>query len=183
MPRSTSAAPGEKRRIKSGQIGAHHAHAGGQMETMCKLDDIYEVVGVIEPDEARRRQVAHDRTYRDLPFLSEDQLPNTEGLEVVAIERTSAICYSRPKGALMPANIFTGQTSRRILRRPQTLASDANRGTTPSAGPLPRCLEGARSRDPRFVRGANDDCGRRETLTTIRYMAPILAIKSAVRVL
>lgn len=75
-----------KRRIKVGQIGTAHAHAGGKMSTLRKLRDDYEVVGVVEPDRERRKRAENHAVYRGLAWMTEEQLLGTEGLEAVAVE-------------------------------------------------------------------------------------------------
>jgi predicted dehydrogenase len=72
-------------RIKVGQIGTGHAHAAGKMQTLRKLSDLYDVVGIVEPA-AERRGVLDSAAYRGVPVLSEEQLLATPGLKVVAIE-------------------------------------------------------------------------------------------------
>ena len=47
-----------KTRIRVGQIGTKHAHAAGKMSTLRKYDELFEVVGVVEPG------VGGARTYR-----------------------------------------------------------------------------------------------------------------------
>jgi predicted dehydrogenase len=76
----------ESGRIKVGQIGTKHAHASGKMETLRKFSDLYEVVGVVEPDEERRQQLKESATYRDLKWMTEEELLNTSGLQAVAVE-------------------------------------------------------------------------------------------------
>lgn len=75
-----------KGRIRCGQIGTAHSHAAGKMGAMRKFADLYEVVGVVEPDDRRRAAAAEQRAYRDLPFITEEQLLNTSGLRMVAVE-------------------------------------------------------------------------------------------------
>jgi predicted dehydrogenase len=84
-PSSSDRAP-SKRRVKVGQIGTAHAHAGGKMSTLRKLQDDYEVVGVVEPDRERRKRVENHPAYRGLAWMTEEQLLGTEGLEAVAVE-------------------------------------------------------------------------------------------------
>jgi predicted dehydrogenase len=74
------------RRIKVGQIGTAHAHAGGKMSTMRKLTDDFEVVGVVEPDADTRKRMENHPIYRDLTWMTEDQLLATSGLRMVAVE-------------------------------------------------------------------------------------------------
>lgn len=73
-------------RIKIGQIGTQHAHAVGKMQSIRKLRDLYEVVGVVEPDAAARAKAERSVAFRDLPFINEEQLFNTPGLQAVAVE-------------------------------------------------------------------------------------------------
>ncbi|MCA9122696.1 MAG: Gfo/Idh/MocA family oxidoreductase [Planctomycetaceae bacterium] len=76
----------EHQRIKVGQIGTKHAHASGKMDTLRKFSDLYEVVGVVEPDEQRWQQLKDTNTYRDLKRMSETELLNVSGLQAVAVE-------------------------------------------------------------------------------------------------
>ena len=73
-------------KIKIGQIGTLHPHAGGKMTSIRKLPDTYEMVGIVEPDEERRRAVQNSKTWRGLKWMSQEQLLNTKGLQVVAVE-------------------------------------------------------------------------------------------------
>ena len=73
-------------RIKFGQIGTRHAHASGKIGTARKFKDLYEVVGVVEPDDERWNAVAGTAAYQGTTRMSEEQLLNTPGLQVVAVE-------------------------------------------------------------------------------------------------
>jgi predicted dehydrogenase len=75
-----------RERISVGQIGTKHAHAAGQMSTVRSLADHFEVVGVVEPDAAQRARVQASEPYKDVPFITEDQLLGIKGLQVVAVE-------------------------------------------------------------------------------------------------
>ncbi|NLX98560.1 MAG: Gfo/Idh/MocA family oxidoreductase [Rhodopirellula sp.] len=75
-----------RQRIKVGQIGIGHNHASAKMATFRKLTDHYEVVGVVEPDPEWRKRRGTDPAYRDLPWMTEEQLLNTKGLRAVAVE-------------------------------------------------------------------------------------------------
>ncbi|MEX0818740.1 MAG: Gfo/Idh/MocA family oxidoreductase, partial [Pirellulaceae bacterium] len=79
-------AAAESLKIKVGQVGTKHAHASGKMAAMRKFNDLYEVVGIVEPDERRRQQLQDSATYRDLKWMSEEELLNTSGLQAVAVE-------------------------------------------------------------------------------------------------
>ena len=73
-------------RIKIGQIGTEHEHASGKMETFRKLTEHYEVVGIVESDPALRKKHEKDPVYRDLKWMTEEELFNTKGLQAVAVE-------------------------------------------------------------------------------------------------
>ena len=45
-------------RIRIGQIGTSHPHAAGKLAAIRGLDDIFELVGVVEPNEVQRKKIA-----------------------------------------------------------------------------------------------------------------------------
>jgi len=73
-----------RQRIKVGQIGVGHAHAT-KLEVYRRSED-YEVVGIVEPDKQLRERAAGTAAYRDLPWMTEEQLLNTAGMQAVLIE-------------------------------------------------------------------------------------------------
>ena len=85
-----AAADPPKPRIKIGQIGTGHEHASAKMSTFRKLRDHYEVVGIVEPDAALRKNLENDPAYRDLRWMTEDELLGVEELQAVAVEVSSA---------------------------------------------------------------------------------------------
>ncbi|MCP4175709.1 MAG: Gfo/Idh/MocA family oxidoreductase, partial [Fuerstiella sp.] len=72
--------------IRVGQIGTKHAHASGKMSTMRKFSAEYEVVGVVEPDADRWKQIRQSAPYAGVPLLTEAELLMTPGLQAVAVE-------------------------------------------------------------------------------------------------
>ncbi len=74
----------EKPRIKIGQIGVGHAHAS-KLSVYRDSPD-YEVVGVVEPDEALRKRAESAPPYRGLKWLTREQLLGTPGLHAVLVE-------------------------------------------------------------------------------------------------
>lgn len=84
-PSALAASP-PAQRIKMGQIGTGHEHASAKMDTFRKFSDLYEVVGIVEPDPELRKSRANHGSYRDLTWMAEDQLLNTKGLQAVAVE-------------------------------------------------------------------------------------------------
>lgn len=73
-----------KPRIKIGQIGVGHAHAS-KLAVYRESPD-YEVVGVVEPDDALRKRVEDSPPYRGLKWLTREQLFDTPGLQAVLVE-------------------------------------------------------------------------------------------------
>lgn len=82
----TARAAKPKQVIKCGQIGTRHAHASGKMATMRKFKDDFQVIGVVEPDPERRKSIENSATYRGLPWMTEEELLNVPGLQMVAVE-------------------------------------------------------------------------------------------------
>src|SRR5579872_2207413 len=72
-------------KIKIGQIGTGHGHAAGKMEVFRNSTE-FEVVGIVEPDPQLRKRAEGLAAFRDLPWLTVEQLLNTDGLQAVAIE-------------------------------------------------------------------------------------------------
>jgi predicted dehydrogenase len=70
--------------VKIGQIGVGHAHAS-KLAVYRQSSD-YEVVGIVEPDEKLRRQVESHNPFRDLPWMTQEQLLNVPGLHAVLVE-------------------------------------------------------------------------------------------------
>ena len=70
--------------IKVGQIGVGHSHAS-KLEVFRRSAD-YEVVGIVEPDEALRQQATRKPAFKDLPWMTRDQLFAVPGLQAVLVE-------------------------------------------------------------------------------------------------
>jgi predicted dehydrogenase len=73
-----------KDRIKVGQIGVGHGHAG-KLSVYRESPD-YEVVGVVEPDPELLKRAEDSPTFRGLRWLTRDQLLDTPGLRAVLVE-------------------------------------------------------------------------------------------------
>ncbi|QDU36984.1 Inositol 2-dehydrogenase [Maioricimonas rarisocia] len=71
-------------RIKYGQIGVGHAHAG-KLSVYRESDD-YEVIGIVEPDPELRKRAENSPVFRDLPWMTAEELLNQPGLQVVGVE-------------------------------------------------------------------------------------------------
>ena len=77
-------AASDKPRIKIGQIGVGHAHASKLGVYRSSPD--YEVVGIVELDAKLRQQAESQAAFRDLPWMTREQLLNVPGLQAVLIE-------------------------------------------------------------------------------------------------
>lgn len=73
-------------KIKIAQIGVTHAHASGKMQAIRSLPDLYEVVGIADPNPTRAQQAVSRAPYAGLKVLTVEQLLNTPNLQAVAIE-------------------------------------------------------------------------------------------------
>lgn len=71
-------------KIKVGQIGVGHAHAS-KLSVFRQSDD-YEVVGIVEPDRELRSRAETQDPYKDLPWMTQEQLLNVKGLQLVLVE-------------------------------------------------------------------------------------------------
>jgi len=72
------------KRIKIGQIGVGHAHASKLGVYRTSPD--YEVVGIVEPDPLLREKAKSTDPFKDLPWMTQEQLLNLPGLEAVLVE-------------------------------------------------------------------------------------------------
>lgn len=80
----TSSGDAPKPRIKIGQIGVAHGHAN-KLAVYRKSDD-YEVVGVVEPDDALRKHAETTAAFKDLKWMTREQLLNAPGVQAVLVE-------------------------------------------------------------------------------------------------
>jgi predicted dehydrogenase len=81
---ASTSAQGAKPRIKIGQIGVGHAHAA-KLGVYRKSAD-YEVVGIVEPDESLRKRAEANAAFKDLKWMTREQLLNVDGLQAVLVE-------------------------------------------------------------------------------------------------
>lgn len=81
---SSAFAQPKKKPIKIGQIGVAHAHASKLSAYRQSAD--YEVVGIVEPDEKLRAAAQKQAAFRDLNWMTRDELLKIEGLQAVLIE-------------------------------------------------------------------------------------------------
>ncbi|MFG0247731.1 MAG: Gfo/Idh/MocA family protein [Phycisphaeraceae bacterium JB051] len=75
-------------KIKIGQIGVCHEHAGVKMQALRQLTDRFEIVGVVDDRNTTAARFAGDdlEPYDGLTWMTEEQLLNTPGLQAVLVE-------------------------------------------------------------------------------------------------
>jgi len=71
-------------RIKIGQMGVGHAHASKLSVFRASPD--YEVVGIVEPEAALREKARSQPAFRDLRWMSGEELLDVPGLDAVLVE-------------------------------------------------------------------------------------------------
>jgi predicted dehydrogenase len=76
------------KKIKIGQIGVCHEHAQGKINSLRKMPDIFEIVGVVDDRETTAAKFAGGdlKPYEGLKWLTEEELFNTPGLQAVTVE-------------------------------------------------------------------------------------------------
>lgn len=70
--------------IKIGQIGVAHGHAI-KIDVYRRSAD-YEVVGIVEPNAELRKRAETQSAFKDLKWLTREQLLNVDGLQAVLVE-------------------------------------------------------------------------------------------------
>jgi predicted dehydrogenase len=81
-----SAAANKPSRLKIGQIGTGHSHAGGKLAAIRSLRDQWELVGVVEPDGTRKTRAEKSDIYSGVAWLDEAALLAMPEVKAVAIE-------------------------------------------------------------------------------------------------
>jgi len=76
------------KKIKIGQIGVCHEHASGKIDSLKRLPDIYEIVGIVDDRNTTAARFAGNnlKPYGGLKWMSEEELFNTPGLQAVTVE-------------------------------------------------------------------------------------------------
>ncbi|QYY35650.1 Gfo/Idh/MocA family oxidoreductase [Ruficoccus sp. ZRK36] len=74
--------------LKIGQIGICHEHASGKMNSLKLRPELFDIVGVVDDRDTQAAHIAITdlEPYAGLPWLSEEELFRTPGLEAVAVE-------------------------------------------------------------------------------------------------
>lgn len=116
--------------IKIGQIGTSHGHA--TKLSVYRSSPDYEVVGLVEPNRDLRAIAEQQPAFRDVPWMTQEQLLNTPGLQAVLVEvrprdslSVAEACLAagkhvhldKPAGESLPhfRRILEAATNRRLL--------------------------------------------------------------------
>ena len=83
---SPCAAWATESRLKVGQIGVGHAHAAGKYETVSRLSDFYDVVGIAEIDTKMRSAAAQSSPYSNANWMSEEELLARDDIDLILVE-------------------------------------------------------------------------------------------------
>jgi predicted dehydrogenase len=81
-----------KKKIRIGQIGVAHAHAT-KLSVYRESED-YEVVGIVESDANLREKSMTQPAFRNLTWMTQEQLLNQPGLDVVLVETSPRDCLA-----------------------------------------------------------------------------------------
>jgi predicted dehydrogenase len=119
------------RKIRIGQIGTSHSHAAGKIETLKKLDHLFELAGIAEDNPEYRKAAEQKSDFQGLSWVSEKELLEFSGLEAVTIETdlddlvpTAIRCIERGLHVHIDKPPGTSMDSLEKLLR---MASDGNR--------------------------------------------------------
>ena len=120
-----------RQKIRVGQIGTKHAHGIGKLQTVRKLSEHFEVIGVVETDAAQREKVQLTESFRGLTWMTSDQLLEQPGLQLVLVETEIDQLLSTAEKCLVAGmHIHLDKpagSSMREFERLVRLAADKNR--------------------------------------------------------
>jgi predicted dehydrogenase len=115
-----------KERVKIGQIGVGHAHAT-KLEVYRRSED-YEVVGIVEPDKQLRERAAGTAAFRDLPWMTEEELLNVPDLQAVLVEtRVRDLLSAASRCVAAGKHVHLDKPAGESLPQYRTLLDDAAR--------------------------------------------------------
>jgi predicted dehydrogenase len=73
-------------KLKIGQIGTGHSHAAKKYQTLLKLDELFEIVGLVESDALLKQEALLKDEYANAIWMTEQDLLDTPGLQAVLVE-------------------------------------------------------------------------------------------------
>lgn len=75
------------KKVKVVQLGTTHPHASGIFKCIKELPEVFEIVGVCEPNEVHKKTLSSD-LYKDTPQLSVEDILSSSGIDGVIVETT-----------------------------------------------------------------------------------------------
>lgn len=74
------------KKIRTAHFGIAHDHSAVTLECARKYPDIFEIVGICEPDDATRHAMSNHPAYAGIPWLTEDELLSRNDIDAVLCE-------------------------------------------------------------------------------------------------
>ena len=74
-----------EKKIRIGHIGTKHDHSLGKLQCVLKYPELFEVVGIVEEDPLQQEAVKNLPPYREIPFMTEEELFN-KGIDCALVE-------------------------------------------------------------------------------------------------
>ena len=113
-------------RIRIGQIGVGHAHAN-KLSVYRESPD-YDVVGIVEPNEHLRREAEKQAPFRDLKWMTQDELLNAPGLQAVLVETEVRDCLAVAKSCVSAGmHVHLDKPAGQVLPMYQSVLREAGR--------------------------------------------------------
>ena len=128
-----------KERVKIAQIGICHEHASGKIVSLKRLPEVFEIVGVVndmEISKTPRCGTPNLDPYKDLRWMTEEEVLNTPDLDAVVVEV--------PNNDLVPVAL-------RCMERNLPMHMDKPAGEDPAL--YRKLLDGCRERNLPFQMG------------------------------
>lgn len=73
-------------KVRIAQIGIAHDHAGAFMESARRLSEVFEVVGVAEPDDANKHEFGERAAYKGLRWMTVEDILSDPLIDAVLVE-------------------------------------------------------------------------------------------------
>lgn len=73
------------KKIRIGHVGTLHDHSAGKMKCVRKFPDVFEIVGIVEEDDAQWEHIKNRPEYQGIPRMTEEEL-FAAGVDAVLVE-------------------------------------------------------------------------------------------------
>jgi predicted dehydrogenase len=115
-------------KVRVGVIGTKHPHAAGKLAAVRDLDDVFDLVGVVEPNAGQRKVCESMPEYKGVSWLDEEQLFATTGLQAVVVETEfSDLLPTAAQGVAHGLFVHLDKPPGRSLDKLAKLLADAQR--------------------------------------------------------